>query len=323
MPLTLTPRRRLALRLLAVAASLPLFAQIASPRPACAAEAQAAASPAAPSLKLFPDSRLVTTDRISVEVVGSGPDVVLIPGLASSRETYRRTAERLRGRYRLHLVQVAGFAGEPARGNAQGSAGGAVFLPTTEAVDAYIRGAGLHRPAVVGHSLGGLMALELALDHPADVGRVMVVDALPFYTEVFAGPAATVAMAQAISQQMGAQLLAADQATYLKGTAGTAAGMVTAPADRERLQGWMAATDRPVMVRAMQEDMTTDLRPRMKDLAVPVSVIYEAALGPLVQADYAPVRQKTLTPAAANAKHFVMYDDPAGFDAALDAFLAG
>ena len=63
--------------------------------------------------RLFPDSKLVPGDRISVEVVGRGPDLIFVPGLASSRDTWRATAERLKGRYRLHLVQVAGFAGDP------------------------------------------------------------------------------------------------------------------------------------------------------------------------------------------------------------------
>ena len=116
--ISLTPKQKAALRALAICASLPVLAQVLTPR--TPAHAQAVTAVAAPSLKLFSDSRLVRGDRISVEVVGQGPDVVLIPGLASSRETYRRTAERLRGRYRLHLVQVAGFAGEPAAANASG-----------------------------------------------------------------------------------------------------------------------------------------------------------------------------------------------------------
>ena len=35
--------------------------------------------------RLFADSKLVLRDRFSVEVAGNGPDVVFIPGLASSR----------------------------------------------------------------------------------------------------------------------------------------------------------------------------------------------------------------------------------------------
>ncbi len=311
---TLSRRSALALRALALAASLPLFAQVAAPRPACAAAAPAEAAP----LKLFPDSRLVTRERISVEVVGRGPDVVLIPGLASSRETWRRTAERLRGRYRLHLVQVAGFAGEPARANATGP----VVAPTVADIDAYIVSAGLKRPAVVGHSLGGVMALELAADHPDHVGKVFVADSLAFYAELFAGPQATAEGAKPYAEAMGARLLSADDAGFAKGVEQTSAAMATAPADQARIAAWSTASARPVMVKAMQEDMVTDLRPRLASVTAPVTVFYEAPLKTLMEADYAPLKQKTLVMAAPGAKHFVMYDDPKGFDAALDAFLA-
>src|SRR5471032_1640477 len=84
--------------------------------------------------RLYPDSTIVSRDRFSDEIVGSGPDVFFIPGLASSRATWRATAERLKAHYRLHLIQVAGFAGEPVRGNASGE----VLAPTAEAIDAYL-----------------------------------------------------------------------------------------------------------------------------------------------------------------------------------------
>jgi pimeloyl-[acyl-carrier protein] methyl ester esterase len=316
--MAISPSSRLALRALALAASLPLFAGLGAPRAACA-QAPAPAAPAAPAgLKLFPDSRMVVRDRISVEVVGSGPDVVLIPGLASSRETWRRTAERLRGRYRLHLVQVAGFAGEPARANASGP----VLAPTAADIDGYIVAAGLRKPAVVGHSLGGVMALELGLDHPDHVGKLFVVDALAFYAELFAGPQATAEGAKPYADAMAAHMLAADAADAAKGAAQMSAIMATAPADRERVAAWSLASARPVVAQAMKEDVTTDLRPRLAQLSVPLTVIYEAPLKALITADYAPVKDATLVAAAPAAKHFIMYDDPQGFDAALDAFLA-
>ena len=60
------------------------------------------------------------SDRITVTVRGRGPDVVLIPGLASSSAVWDATAKRLEGHYRLHIVQVDGFAGSPPKANAQG-----------------------------------------------------------------------------------------------------------------------------------------------------------------------------------------------------------
>ena len=268
--------------------------------------------------RLFTGDKLVAGDRISVEVIGRGPDVVLIPGLASSRETWRRTAERLRGKYRLHLVQVSGFAGAPADANASGP----VLEPTTKAIDAYILSAGLKRPAVVGHSLGGVMALLLAADHPSDVGKVMIVDSLAFFTEIFTGPTATVAGATPYADNISASMLKANDAESAAAAAKMAPGMATAQVDRDRIAGWSVASDRRVVAMAMKEDMLADLRPRMASINLPVTVIYEAPLGPLMQADYAPVKTKTLIAAVPGAKHFIMYDDPTGFDAALDGFLA-
>lgn len=48
------------------------------------------------------------------------PDVVLVPGLTSSREVWAGEAKRLAPNYRLHLVQVNGFAGQAAGPNATG-----------------------------------------------------------------------------------------------------------------------------------------------------------------------------------------------------------
>ena len=48
----------------------------------------------------------VADERISVKVEGTGPDVILIPGLASSREVWRATADRLKATHRVHLVQL-------------------------------------------------------------------------------------------------------------------------------------------------------------------------------------------------------------------------
>jgi pimeloyl-[acyl-carrier protein] methyl ester esterase len=89
------------------------------------------------------------SDRLSVEVSGSGPDVVLIPGLASSRDVWRPLANGLAAHHRVHLVQLAGFAGEP------WAHGDEPFLqPVVEELARYIRQNELQPPALIGHSWG-------------------------------------------------------------------------------------------------------------------------------------------------------------------------
>src|SRR4051812_37646195 len=90
------------------------------------------------------------SDRIVVETRGTaGPDVILIPGLASTSAVWARTAGALEGRYRVHLVTVRGFGDVAPGGNAEGLVGG----PAAAEIRRYIAEKGLERPAVIGHSM--------------------------------------------------------------------------------------------------------------------------------------------------------------------------
>lgn len=317
MPWSSTAQRRVFK--VAAAATLPaLLALLLAGRPAQAGGqagvpdgSPTAATPS--SLKLFTDSTLVPGERFSVEVVGRGPDVVLIPGLASARETWRHTAERLRGRYRLHLVQMAGFAGEPARANATGP----FFDPVAEELDRYL--VRLRKPIVVGHSLGGTLALALAERHPEHMAKVFIVDSLPFYGVLMGGPSATSASLKPIVEGMRSRPAVAMPPAQQQAMM---AAMVTAPQDIERVARWGSASDPAVVMTAMTDDMLADLRPDLAKATVPVTVIYETPLEPMIQTGYAALPDKVLIAAKPGVKHFIMYDDPAGFDAALDAFLA-
>lgn len=287
------------------AASLPARAQAPAP-PVAAAPAPAA------DLKLFPDSRMVVRPRISVEVVGSGPDVLLIPGLASSRETWRHTAERLRAHYRLHLVQVAGFAGEPPRANASGP----FFDPVLAEIDAYA--ASLAKPPmVIGHSLGGTLGLALAERHPEHVSKLLIVDSLAFYGVLMGGPSATVESMRPVAEGMRSRMSGRMPEAMARGMVGQ---MVSAPADVDRITGWTMASEPAVVASAMTDDMLADLRPGLAAVKTPVTILYETAIEPMIQSGYAALGPKTLV-AVPNAKHFIMYDQPARFDAEVDAFL--
>lgn len=123
----------------------------------------------------------VNQGGISVLVQGSGTDIILIPGFASSYEVWADLASRLRHSHRLHLVQVAGFAGSPA----VSSPDGRVVAPTAEAIAEYIRSQRIEAPVIIGHSLGGEVALMVGARHPDQVARLMIVDAMPFYTLLF------------------------------------------------------------------------------------------------------------------------------------------
>jgi pimeloyl-ACP methyl ester carboxylesterase len=268
------------------------------------------------------DAQMVTRDRFSDEIVGQGPDIVFIPGLASSRDTWKAAAARLKDHYRVHLIQVAGFAGEPARANAQGP----VLAPTAEAIDAYLVEQHLAPAVVVGHSLGGTMTLYLAEHHPADLKKAMIVDALPFQATLMMGPNATVAQSTPVADKIRSAQSKMSDAQSAK----MMAGMATAQSDRDMISGWSKASDPSAVANALADDMTLDMRPGLAQIPVHITLVYpdyvaagapKGATDAMYHGAYAAVKGMTFVPAN-NSLHFVMLDQPAQFNTALDAFLA-
>jgi pimeloyl-ACP methyl ester carboxylesterase len=264
------------------------------------------------------------SDRLSVEVVGSGPDVVLIPGFASSREVWRAEAERLKATHRVHLVQLAGFAGEPwVHGD------GPFVQPMAEELVRYIREQRLERPAVIGHSMGGMTAILLAQQSPELVGSVMSVDSLPFFSALF-GPQVTAATARPFAEQAAAGIIGADEAGFRAGQERSAIGYSRTPATRTAMVEWSMRSDRQAMASAIREVMTTDLRPGLAAMTTPVWAVYAADAdggAPAAMADALWAREYAGLPGVRlirvdASRHFIMADQPARFAELVDQLLA-
>ncbi|MFF7710031.1 alpha/beta fold hydrolase [Pseudomonas sp. NPDC007930] len=260
------------------------------------------------------------SSRLSVQVVGNGPDVILIPGLASAREVWSGVAEALQGRYRLHLVQLAGFAGEPwANGN------GPFLQPVVEELAHYIKAQHLDHPAIIGHSMGGLCALMLAQAYPDDAGRVMTVDTLPFYSALFG--AHTVEDARPAAERAAQEMLSLDAATFQQRQLMVAQRLALAPATQARIVQWALASDRQALAAALKETMLTDLRPGLSAMHLPVTALYADAGRPADEVDalWASQYQGLVglkRVRVANSYHFIMADQPKAFLDAAEAFLA-
>ncbi|OYW41217.1 MAG: alpha/beta hydrolase [Brevundimonas sp. 12-68-7] len=256
--------------------------------------------------------RPFASERIVVETRGSGRDVILIPGLASTGDVWARTAARLDDDYRVHIVSIRGFGAVPPGRNQDG----ALVAPVAAELRRYIAERRLDRPAVIGHSMGGLL------------GRVMIVDATPFFPSLIS-PGATTGDVEPIAQiAYQALLLLGDaalrnQPTLIGRELGGAADSVFGSL------GWQGG-DRQVLAQGLYEVLTTDLRHRLPDIAAPVTVVYgwspddtnpRARLDALFQAGYRSLRAPARFERIEGAEHMVMIDQPTRFLAAVGRFL--
>jgi N-formylmaleamate deformylase len=263
---------------------------------ALAATVLAASAPAAAAPPFQPT-------RFTVEIRGQGPDVILIPGLTAGPEVWAGTVTSVPG-YRYHLIHVGGMAGAPAAGNANGP----VVAPLAEELGRYA--AALDRPALIGHSMGGTLAMMVAARAPDRVGRVMVVDMLP--------------------QPSG---LLGSSPGRVRGLADSLRDIAATPGGRRLVESLLGsfATDRnsdpDVVARAMHDLSAIDLTPDLARIAAPLTVVYanaDARTAPGTDAAYAGAYAPALGAALVRidaSGHMIMYDQPARLHAAVREFL--
>jgi pimeloyl-ACP methyl ester carboxylesterase len=252
-----------------------------------------------------------------------GPAVILIPGLSSGAWAWRDTAPRLAKDHVVYVVTLPGFDG-------RASQAGATLESVQVDLLSLIEKHHLAKPALVGHSLGGTVSLAFAIQHSAKIAGVVTVDGLP----VFPGTERTAdrkPMADGMRTQFAGQTreqFVAGQQMYMRNI-----GVLD-----EKLADELAAlasrSDIGATADFAGQLMALDLRPQLGAIKVPV-----VSVSPFNAPDFARMGideagktgyyrsllagvEKLDVVSISPARHFVMFDQPEKFAAALDQALA-
>jgi N-formylmaleamate deformylase len=285
-----------------------LLALVLGLSPACLAADQLQAHPA-----------------FTVRVVGHGRPLVLIPGLTCPGAVWDETVARYQKEFQCHVISLDGFAGVPA----QTPVPEQLLQATRDQLLTYIHSQKLQRPILIGHSLGGFLALWMSTAEPAAVGPLVIVDALP-YLPAGHSASATVESVRPLAEATRQRLRIAAGMSLARQRQ-MVAPMITDTARITQAARWGQASDRPTVGEVLYEIYTTDLRSEVSRVQQPTLVLGAwatyASLGQTkaqvqhtFDEQYQPVKDYRLA-LSETGKHFLMWDDPQWFYAQLDAFL--
>jgi pimeloyl-ACP methyl ester carboxylesterase len=269
----------------------------------------------------------VEPDPISIVRTGSGTPLVFLPGLGCPGSVWDRVVAELSKTHTCVVVSIAGFAGQQP-----------LSPPDIQAIRSAIARVaagpeltrGDRKPVLIGHSLGGSLAIAIAASKPDLFSRLVVVDAYPFPLAVVQPG---VSAAQAASQAAAIRDLTLKQtATEFEAQQAAVLRMQVSNAeDANTVARWVLSSDRPTLAAAQEEVLSRDLRPELSKIRLPVLVVgtwkgremlgfsrtmVEQQLHEQYGAAALPTFSVTDT-----ARHFVMLDDPTWLVAQVRAFL--
>ncbi|MBO3699189.1 alpha/beta fold hydrolase [Roseivirga sp. E12] len=267
---------------------------------------------------------------IKTRVIGKGQPVIMIPGLTCDGAVWDDTIEAMGNGYQYHVMTLPGFAGNAPLEDLE-----AGFFKQVEAmVLNYIDENNIEKPIIIGHSLGGFMALNIAIKRPDLPSKLVIVDSLPYLTKIQMPQAETPEQVKQMADQMKNMIRSsvnqprADKVTFQKQM------LQSMIIDKDKIEiaaGWGADSDTHTIAQSMYEMYTTDIRDDLDKIKVPTLVLgawvaYQA---------YGSTRESTLAQYTGQyeklanvtvdmtdiGNHFIMWDDPAFFYGWLKKFL--
>jgi len=300
---------------------------------AAALLSQGAGQPATAQPTIAAPSRSFSVGNLHVERFGQGsPALILIPGLSMGAWTWTGQIATFSADHAVYAVTIDGFDGTP-------TAPPPIIAKADAAIVQLVRQENLVKPVLVGHSIGGHVALRLVEENADLFACAVLVDVMPYFPPPT--PGQSPAQREQGIEQLADGIQTAPDWLYEEQTRSMIAGMVTDNREADTVAQHSLTSDRATLAAAMTEMSTEDLRPHLSDIAVPVLVVapvsqqapyMNAALRALspdqlnatihdwYQSQYVGAKMVTVE-TIANSKHFIMLDQPDALNAAIKSFL--
>lgn len=250
-----------------------------------------------------------------VKISGKGKQsIIFIPGFASSGEVWNETKSIYDKDFTCYTLTMAGFAGVKAQPNA-------TFTNWETSIVNYIKENKIEKPILIGHSMGGGLALAIASDYPELIEKIIVVDALPCLAALMNPTFKAVEKTDCSS--MINQMDSATNKQFYQMQKMSIPRLVADTSKQELVVGWSVKSDRRTFAEMYCDFSNTDLREKIKTIKCPSLILLEESfknVKPAIEEQYKNLKTANLQ-YSNNGLHFIMYDDKEWYLNQLNNFL--
>lgn len=257
------------------------------------------------------------TKSYPFEVIKTGKgkqSIIFIPGFASSGEVWNETKAVFEKDFTCYTLTMAGFAGVKPQPNPS-------FENWKAGIATYIKDNKIEKPILVGHSMGGGLALAIASDYPDLIGKIVVVDALPCLAAL--SDPSFKSKENNDCSPMVTQMAAMNETQFYDMQKQTMPRLLQDSSKLEMVVDWSVKSDRKTFSEVYCDFFNIDLRERISAIKCPSLILLESYfinLKPAIEGQYEKLKTAKFQ-YADKGLHFIMYDDKEWYLAQLNNFI--
>lgn len=240
--------------------------------------------------------------------------IVFIPGFASSGDVWKETKANFEKDFTCYTLTMAGFAGVKPQGNV-------TFKNWENGIANYIKDNKIEKPIVVGHSMGGGLALAIAADYPDLISKIVVVDALPCLAAL--SDPSFKSKENNDCSAMVTQMTAMTDTQFYDMQKQTMPRLLQDTSKLEMVVDWSVKSDRKTFAEMYCDFFNVDLREKIAAIKCPSLILLESYfinLKPAIEGQYKNLKTANFQ-YATKGLHFIMYDDTDWYLTQLNNFI--
>lgn len=257
------------------------------------------------------------TKSYPFEVIKTGKGkqaIIFLPGFASSGDVWSETKSNFEKEFTCYTFTMAGFAGVKPQPNAS-------FKNWETEIVNYIKVNKIEKPIIVGHSMGGGLALAIASDYPELISKIVVVDALPCLAAL-RDPSFKSQENNDCSPML-SQIGSMSEDEFHQMQKRNMALLLADASKQDEAISWSMKSDRKTFSEMYCDFSNTDLREKIAAIKCPSLILLEFGFSNYkapIEAQYKNLKTASFQ-YSNKGLHFIMYDDKEWYLAQLNNFI--